>query len=76
MILAHKSEYIDFEEEIQEFIQKKYVKAILIEEKTKEACHMKMETLEREVFLIRCSVSKGIEVEALMTDEKRMERGR
>ncbi len=65
MILAHESEYIDFEEEVQEFIKKKYVEAIIIQEKNKEACYMKLETLEKEIFMIRCSVSKGIEVRSI-----------
>ncbi len=64
--MAHKSEYIDFEEEVQEFIEKKYVESIVIMEKNKETCYMKLVNLEKESFLIRCSVSKGIEVGSLL----------
>ncbi len=62
MISGANSDYIDFEKEVQEFIQKKYVESIQFLEKSKVASLMKLETLEKEVFLLRCSVSKGIEV--------------
>lgn len=55
-------EYIDFEKEIQEFIIKKYVQKIETLEKKHHYCIFQLITLENDQFIIKCSVSEGIQV--------------
>ena len=56
------SEYIDFEKEIQEFIDKKYLLNVEVLEKTMNACKFKLTTLENQEFDVICSVFQGIQV--------------
>lgn len=56
------SEHIDFETEIKEFIDKKYVLTVKVLEKDNNSCKFHIITLENESFEINCSVSEGIQV--------------
>lgn len=56
------SEYIDFETEIKEFIDKKYVAKVIVLEKKQNSCKFSITTLENQEFEVHCSVSQGIQV--------------
>ena len=56
------SEHIDFETEIKEFIDKKYVLSVKVLEKDSNSCKFHIITLENEAFEVNCSVSEGIQV--------------
>lgn len=56
------SEYIDFEKEIKEFIDKSYVARVDLLEKTLNFCRFLIVTLEKQEFEVHCSVSQGIQV--------------
>lgn len=56
------SEYIDFETEIKEFIDKKYVAKVVVLEKKQNSCKFNITTLENQEFEVLCSVSQGIQV--------------
>jgi len=56
------SEYIDFEKEIQEFIDKKYVLKVETLFKDINSCKFHITTLENHDYELVCSVSEGIQV--------------
>ena len=56
------SEYIDFEKEIQEFIDKQYVSKVTILEKNPNFWKFRIISLENHEFEVECSVAQGIQV--------------
>ena len=56
------SEHIDFEKEIKEFIDKKYLLSVKVLAKDNNSCKFHIFTLENEEYEIHCSVSEGIQV--------------